>query len=117
MKRNGYLEVLSPAKIAELVHDSLQKAGGEMTKGYLCVRCGSQIVGHSAKDCDSGHVALIVERLHEEVFQLKQAIAAQPHVTFNGGYPPVYCSWDSNSNCRKLEDCTPMNCVWTMCQP
>ncbi len=32
-----------------------------MTKGYVCVECGSQIVGHSKADCDSGKAAMLFE--------------------------------------------------------
>lgn len=32
-----------------------------MTKGYVCVECGSQIVGHSKADCDAGKAHLLFE--------------------------------------------------------
>jgi hypothetical protein len=37
-----------------------------MTKGYLCVECGSQIVGHSKAECGSGRAALLFEQWWDE---------------------------------------------------
>lgn len=33
-----------------------------MTKGYLCINCGSQVVGHSATECDLGRTAMLFEQ-------------------------------------------------------
>lgn len=37
-----------------------------MTKGYVCVECGSQIVGHSKADCDAGRAAMLFENWWDE---------------------------------------------------
>jgi hypothetical protein len=46
-----------------------------MTKVYVCIECGSQIVGHSKTECDAGKANLVFENWRLQLETIMKTLA------------------------------------------
>jgi hypothetical protein len=50
-----------------------------VTKGYVCVKCGSQVVGHTRAECNAGQITIF----ESEVMDLRHIIEKQEYELFS----------------------------------